>query len=79
MQDTNAPGGEMAKTLVDIDEDALALAMAHYGTTVKRDAINRALREVAEKRLHETDELEEWIVEVGGRLAETDWSDAWRQ
>jgi Arc/MetJ family transcription regulator len=32
----------MAKTLVDIDEDALALAMTHYGTTVKRDAINRA-------------------------------------
>jgi len=69
----------MSKTLVDIDDEALSLAMAHYGTTVKREAINRALREVAERRLRETDDLEDWIVGVGARLAETDWQRAWRE
>jgi Arc/MetJ family transcription regulator len=69
----------MAKTLLDLDEDALALVMAHYGTTVKKDAVNRALREIAERRIKETDDLEDWVVEVGQRLGETDWSAAWRQ
>jgi Arc/MetJ family transcription regulator len=69
----------VAKTLVDIDEDALVLAMAHYGTTVKREAINRALKEVAERRLRDTDDLEGWITSVGARLAETSWPQAWRQ
>ena len=69
----------MSKTLVDIDDEALSLAMAHYGTTVKREAINRALREVAKRRLQETDDLEDWIVGVGTRLAETDWQQAWRE
>ena len=69
----------MSKTLVDIDDEALALAMAHYGTTVKREAVNRALREVADRRIRETDDLENWIVSVGGRLAAADWQQAWRQ
>ncbi len=69
----------MSKTLVDLDDDALAMAMAHYGTSVKRDAINRALREVAERRLEETDDLEDWVVEVGSRLAGVEWPVAWRQ
>jgi Arc/MetJ family transcription regulator len=67
----------MSRTLVDVDDDALALAMAHYGTTVKREAINRALREVAERRLRETDDLDEWVADVGARLAHTDWRVAW--
>jgi Arc/MetJ family transcription regulator len=69
----------MAKTLVDIDEDALALAMAYYGTSTKREAINRALREVAERRHQDTDGLEDWLVEVAGRLEDTDWDSAWRR
>ena len=69
----------MTKTLVDVDDEALALAMAHYGTSVKREAINRALREVAERRIQETDDLEAWVTEVGRRLDETDWRPAWRQ
>lgn len=69
----------MSKTLVDLDDDALALVMAHYGTTVKKEAINRALREIAEHRLRETAGLEEWVTDVGGRLAETDWQRAWGQ
>lgn len=69
----------MSRTLIDVDDDALSLAMAHYGTDVKRDAVNRALREVAERRRLETDDLDDWIVGVGSRLADTDWSSAWRK
>lgn len=69
----------MSKTLVEIDDEALALAMAHYGTTVKREAINRALREVAYRRIAETDDLEAWVVQVGDRLASTDMQKAWRE
>lgn len=68
----------MAKTVIDLDEDALAMAMAHYGTTVKREAVNRALREVAERRERETSDLEEWVASVGERLASADWATAWR-
>jgi Arc/MetJ family transcription regulator len=69
----------MSKTLIDVDDEALALAMAHYGTSVKREAINRALREVAERRVAETEDLEGWVTDVGGRLAHTDWRSAWSQ
>ncbi len=36
----------MAKTMVDLDEDALRAAQAVLGTTTKKDTINRALGEV---------------------------------
>jgi Arc/MetJ family transcription regulator len=36
----------VAKTLVDVDEEALAGAARALGTTTKRDTINAALREV---------------------------------
>src|SRR5215510_12081392 len=39
-------GGYMAKTLVDLDEEALAAAARVLGTTTKKDTINGALREV---------------------------------
>ena len=69
----------MSKTLIDIDDEALALAMAHYGTTVKREAVNRALRDAAGRREKETEGLEEWLAEVGKRIGETDYRAAWRQ
>lgn len=69
----------MPKTVIDVDGDALALAMAHYGTTVKREAVNRALREVAQRREEETSDLEEWISNVAARLNGADWNAAWRQ
>lgn len=69
----------MSKTLIDVDDEALAMAMAHYGTRVKREAVNRALREAAQKRVEQTADLEEWIADVGGRLATTDRNEAWRQ
>jgi Arc/MetJ family transcription regulator len=41
----------MARTVIDIDEDALKQAAAELGTTTKVDTVNAALREVANRRL----------------------------
>lgn len=69
----------MAKTVIDLDDEALALAMAHYGTTVKREAVNRALREAAGRREAETADLADWFAEVGKRMGDVDYRAAWRQ
>jgi len=37
-------------TPIDLDEDALTRAMSELGTTTKKDTVNQALREVAERR-----------------------------
>jgi Arc/MetJ family transcription regulator len=37
----------MTRTLVDIDDDALAAAAAELGTATKVETVNRALAEVA--------------------------------
>lgn len=37
----------MTRTVVDIDDDALAAAAAELGTKTKVDTVNRALAEVA--------------------------------
>jgi hypothetical protein len=37
----------MAKTLIDIDDDALRLAAEALGTKTKKDTVNAALAEVA--------------------------------
>lgn len=46
------PAEEAAVTVtpIDLDEEALARAMAELGTTTKKDTVNLALREVAERR-----------------------------
>ncbi len=36
----------MAKTVIDIDDDELAMAAEHLGTKTKKDTVNAALREV---------------------------------
>lgn len=69
----------MSKTLIDVDDEALALAMAHYGTTVKREAVNRALRDAAQRRIEQTADLADWIADVGQRLDTTDRDVAWRR
>ncbi len=40
----------MAKTLVDVDEEALRRASEILGTTTKKDTINTALNEVVANR-----------------------------
>lgn len=39
----------MARTNIDIDEEACANVMRQYGFTTKREAVNYALRKVAVK------------------------------
>lgn len=38
------------KTLIDIDEEALAAATAELGTTSKKDTVNEALRIIARRQ-----------------------------
>lgn len=60
------------KTLIDVDDRALSVAMAEYGTTTKVETVNRALREVAERRQRAVDEFMVWAVELSDALAECD-------
>jgi Arc/MetJ family transcription regulator len=62
----------MAKTLVDIDEGALRLAMAEFGTTTKVETVNRALTEVAERRRRSVDEFMAVALEISRNLGEID-------
>lgn len=39
----------MTKVLIDVDDDALTEASALLGTKTKKDTVNRALRETAER------------------------------
>ncbi len=41
----------MARTVIDIDDEALAVAAAELGTTTKVDTVNAALREIANRKL----------------------------
>jgi Arc/MetJ family transcription regulator len=69
----------MAKTLIDIDEEALAAAMTEYGTNTKVDTVNRALREVAARRKEKTERFMRMALEVSNDLAECDVrKEAWR-
>ena len=40
----------MSRTVIDIDDEALAEAARHLGTATKRDTVNAALREIADRR-----------------------------
>ncbi len=53
----------MARTNIDIDEEACALVMRQRGFTTKRDAVNYALRRAAYKPMT----IEE-ILAVGGSM-----------
>ena len=71
----------MSRTLIDVDDDALARAAAVLGTGTKVETVNRALQLVAESasRQSERDRFDELLDLVGDRLAETDVrADAWR-
>ncbi|MEU6298268.1 type II toxin-antitoxin system VapB family antitoxin [Streptomyces erythrochromogenes] len=40
----------MSRTVIDLDDDALAEAAQLLGTTTKKDTVNAALREIADRR-----------------------------
>lgn len=41
----------MTRTLIDLDEDALAVAANVLGTKTKKDTVNEALREVGHREI----------------------------
>ncbi|RPK81886.1 MULTISPECIES: type II toxin-antitoxin system VapB family antitoxin [Streptomyces] len=57
----------MSRTVIDLDDEALAAAAIELGTTTKRETINTALREVVERnrRLRALNELQD-IAQEGG-------------
>ncbi|MGW3329159.1 type II toxin-antitoxin system VapB family antitoxin [Streptomyces rubiginosohelvolus] len=57
----------MSRTVIDLDDEALAAAAIELGTTTKRETINTALREVVERnrRLRALYELQD-IAQEGG-------------
>lgn len=71
----------MARTLLDLDDGALAAAAAVLGTTSKVDTVNRALRLVAAGEGEDKDRrrFDELLDLVAARLSETDVrTEAWR-
>ncbi|WP_028811012.1 type II toxin-antitoxin system VapB family antitoxin [Streptomyces flavidovirens] len=40
----------MARTVIDLDDEALEEAARFLGTTTKRDTVNTALREIVDRR-----------------------------
>ncbi|ALV50639.1 type II toxin-antitoxin system VapB family antitoxin [Streptomyces althioticus] len=51
----------MSRTVIDLDDEALAAAAKELGTTTKRDTINTALREVVarNRRLRALGEIQD--------------------
>ena len=51
----------MTKSLIDLDDEALSEAAALFGTRTKKDTVNTALREAAQRlrRLRALEELAE--------------------
>lgn len=69
----------MSRTVVDIDDEALAEAMKEYQTATKVDTVNRALREVAERRAERLRRASKVWDRMAEDMAETDWDEAWRR
>ena len=72
----------MARTVIDIDDEALARAAKVLGAKTKVDTVNRALNAVAPKSPDADEESQrfgEFLDLVGEMLAETDVrGEAWR-
>ncbi|MGH3984783.1 MAG: hypothetical protein ACRDST_19390 [Pseudonocardiaceae bacterium] len=71
----------MARTLLDLDDDALARAAAVLGTSSKVDTVNRALRLVAATAVdgEQRSRFDSLLDLLGERLAEVDVrAQAWR-
>ena len=66
------------KTVIDIDDEALAAAQEELGTQTKRDTVNAALREVAKRKVRRA-EWEFWRGGGSPDLADPNVMDqAWR-
>ena len=54
----------MTATMIDLDDEALEQARIYYGTTTKKETVNRALRDAARRR-------EELLQRFSLRMAES--------
>lgn len=59
-------------TPIDLDEAALAAAMAELGTKTKKDTVNEALRIVACRQQHAQELLDNALLRIGAGSDVTD-------
>lgn len=68
----------MSRTVIDIDDDALEVAMAELGTKTKVETVNEALREVARVRAERRAKVLDVFDQIAGDLDDFDRAEAWR-
>lgn len=68
----------MAKRLVDIDDDLLEAAQAHFRTSTIKDTVNAALAETAGKREHEVKAAMDTLAAFDFSEFNQDRAAAWR-
>ncbi|MFY7069532.1 type II toxin-antitoxin system VapB family antitoxin [Nocardiopsis changdeensis] len=66
----------MSRTVIDLDEEALAAAAEELGTTTKVETVNRALREIAAR--HRSHRFIDLIGDLDLDLDEQTMGEAWR-
>jgi Arc/MetJ family transcription regulator len=66
----------MSRTVIDLDEEALAAAAEELGTTTKVETVNRALREIAAR--HRSHQFIHLIGDLDLDLDEQTMGEAWR-
>lgn len=69
----------MSRTVMDVDDRALAAVMREYRTTVKVDAVNRALREIAERRTARLRKFSKVMDRMAESMQDIDWDTAYRE
>lgn len=69
----------MSRTVMDVDDRALAAVMREYRTTVKVDAVNRALREIAERRTARLRKFSKVMDRMAENMQDIDWDAAYRE
>lgn len=68
----------MSRTMIDLDDEAVAAAQRVLGTTTKRDTVNSALRRVAAETAA-VEEFDWWATDPLPDLRDSSvMADAWR-
>jgi hypothetical protein len=68
----------MSRTVLDVDDEALAAAMAMYGTSTKVETVNRALREAVARGTAQRGQDLVVLSDMARDMVEVDWNEAWR-
>lgn len=67
----------MSRTVIDVDDELLTSAMKEYGTTTKVETVNRALREVAERRTERLRRSSKIMDRISETMTDVDWDEVW--